>query len=144
MDLYSKKTLAAKILNVGKSRVKLDPKEADRLGDAITRASIRALVKDGTIWVIPKQGVSKGRHRIKILKKRTKGHGGREGAKGARSGKKIIWISKVRLLRRHLKVLRDRGVITGAVFDKIYLQVKGGQIRNLKHLREIVREVSRR
>ncbi|MFN3621641.1 MAG: 50S ribosomal protein L19e, partial [Nitrososphaerales archaeon] len=59
MDLSAKKKLAADILKVGVSRVRLDPNEAEAIADAITRASIRNLIKRGVIWVEPIKGVSR-------------------------------------------------------------------------------------
>ncbi|MEM3652518.1 MAG: 50S ribosomal protein L19e, partial [Nitrososphaerales archaeon] len=126
MDLSAKKRLAADILKVGVSRVRLDPNEADAIADAITRASIRNLIKRGVIWAEPAKGVSRGRHRLTKDRKSKRGAGSKKGAKGARMGKKEHWVTRVRALRRRLKLLRDRGVITGKVFDELYLQIKGG------------------
>ena len=76
--------------------------------------------------------------------RRGKGKGSTEGASGARTTSKSRWVTKVRALRRHLKMLKDRGEITGDVFDKLYLQVKGGQIKSVRYLRETARQMSRR
>ncbi len=137
MDLKDKRRLAADILKVGVSRVRFDPDEAESIADAITRASIRDLIKKGVIWAAPKKGVSRGRHRGKKVKR---GHGSRKGTKTARAGKKSRWVTHVRALRRRLKMLKERGVITGKVFNQIYLKIKGGQVRSLRHLDEIVKE----
>ena len=142
MNLSSKKRMAADVLNVGKKRIKFDPESTEDIFDAITRESIRGLASSGIISVKPKKGVSRGRvkkRRIKI-KKRGKGAGSKEGAKGARVGKKTIWINKVRSLRGRIKVQRDRGEISGKVFDEMYRQIKGGHIRSLKHLESIIKQ----
>lgn len=141
MDLKAKKRLAADILKVGVNRVRLDPNRADEIADAITRASIKNLIKRGVIWAEPVKGVSRGRHRLSSKKKSKRGAGSKKGAKSARMGKKERWVSRVRALRRRLKLLRDRGVITGKVFDQLYLQIKGGQVRSVRHLNELVKEV---
>lgn len=143
MDLSAKKRLAADILKVGVSRVRLDPDRADEIEDAITRASIRNLIKRGVIWAEPAKGVSRGRHRLAKGKKKKRGAGSKKGAKTARMGKKERWVTRVRALRRRLKLLRDRGVITGKTFDQLYLKIKGGQVRSLRHLDEIVKELSK-
>jgi large subunit ribosomal protein L19e len=143
MDLRAKKRLAADILKVGVSRVRLDPDEAETIADAITRASIRDLIKRGVIWAEPKKGVSRGRHRLSIKKTAKRGPGSKKGAKSSRTGEKERWVAHVRALRRRLKLFRDRGVITGKVFDQLYRQIKGGQVRSVRHLNELVKEVSK-
>jgi len=145
MNLSAKKRMAAEILKVGVSRVRLDPDSADRIEDAITKDAVRGLIKEGVVWAVPAKGVSRGRLRKRRrLGRRGEGRGSIEGASGARMRKKSRWVTKVRALRRHLRMLKDRGEITGDVFDNLYLQVKGGQVRSLRHLREIVKQVSRR
>ncbi|MDP7657757.1 MAG: 50S ribosomal protein L19e [Nitrososphaerales archaeon] len=142
MNLSVKKRMAADVLKVGKKRVKFDPESTDDIFDAITRESIRGLASSGVISVKPKKGISRGRARkmrIKI-KKRGVGAGSKEGAKGARRGKKSIWINKVRSLRGRLKVRRDRGEISGKIFNEMYRQIKGGHIRSLKHLESILKQ----
>lgn len=145
MDLSMKKRMAADVLKVGKGRVKFDPEASEELFDAITRESIRGLVSSGAIWVEPKKGVSRGRVRQKMakVKKRGKGAGSKEGAKGARRGKKTLWVNKVRALRGRIKVLRDRGEISGKVFDDLYRKIKDGQVRSLKHLEGMLKQYRR-
>lgn len=144
MDLSSKKRMAAEILKVGLSRVKLDPKSAEQIEDAITKNAIRGLIKNGVIWAVPEKGVSRGRVKKRGMVRRGRGRGSIEGASGARTTRKSRWVTKVRALRRHLGMLKDRGEITGDVFNRLYLQVKGGQIKSLRYLRETVRQISRR
>lgn len=142
MNLSSKKRMAADVLKVGKGRIKFDPDSTEDIFDAITRESIRGLFSSGVITVKPKKGVSRGRARVRKvkLKKRGRGAGSKEGAKGARRGKKTIWINKVRSLRGRIKVQRDRGEISGKFFDEMYLKIKGGQIRSLKHLESVIKQ----
>ena len=142
MNLSVKKRMAADVLKVGKKRVKFDPESTDDIFDAITRESIRGLASSGVISVKPKKGVSRGRARKMRVKskKRGVGAGSKEGAKGARRGKKSIWINKVRTLRGRVKVWRDRGEISGKVFNEMYRQIKGGHVRSLKHLESILKQ----
>jgi len=145
-DLTSKRRLAAELLGVGKSRVRLDPDITEQLQDSITRESIRGWVSAGVIWVEPKKGNSRGRFRARRLKrkKRGLGQGSKKGAQGARVGKKSLWVARVRMLRRILKTRRDRGEITNQDFKSLYLQVKGAQIRTRKRLNEELAKVQRR
>jgi len=73
-----------------------------------------------------------------------KGAGSRKGAKGVRQGKKRAWVKKVRALRAHLRYLLKNGVISKENYKKLYLWVKGGQVKTVKRLDEIAREMGRR
>ncbi|MEM4311430.1 MAG: 50S ribosomal protein L19e [Nitrososphaerales archaeon] len=145
MNLTSKKEMAAQILKVGVNKIRLDPENLDRIEDAITKDNIRQLIREGIIWAERKRGISRGRFREhrKSKRARGRGEGSKKGAKGARMGKKKLWVHKVRALRRHIKILRDRGEITNREAKELRIKVKGGQIRNLKHLREIVQQIKR-
>jgi large subunit ribosomal protein L19e len=145
-DLLNKKRLVSELLGVGRSRVRLDPEATEQLQDAITRESVRGWLSAGLIWVEPKKGNSRGRFRVRRLKrkKRGMGQGSKKGAQGARVGKKSLWVARVRMLRRILKMRRDRGEITNQDFKMLYLQVKGAQIRTRKRLDEELAKVQRR
>ena len=145
-DLLNKKRLVSELLGVGRSRVRLDPEATEQLQDAITRESVRGWLSAGLIWVEPKKGNSRGRFRVRRLKrkKRGMGQGSKKGAQGARVGKKSLWVARVRMLRRILKMRRDRGEITNQDFKRLYLQVKGAQIRTRKRLDEELAKVQRR
>jgi large subunit ribosomal protein L19e len=146
VDLSSKRRMAAQMLGVGESRVRIDPDAAEQLQDAITRESIRGWLSAGLIWVEPAKGNSRGRVRARRLKgkKKGKGQGSKKGAQGARVGKKSLWITRVRMMRRILKVNRDRGDITNANFKQLYGEVKGGQIKTRRRLDEELAHLSRR
>jgi large subunit ribosomal protein L19e len=145
-DLLNKKRLVSELLGVGRSRVRLDPEATEQLQDAITRESVRGWLSAGLIWVEPKKGNSRGRFRVRRLKrkKRGLGQGSKKGAQGARVGKKSLWVARVRMLRRILKMRRDRGEITKQDFKMLYRQVKGAQIRTRKRLDEELAKVQRR
>lgn len=136
----------SEILGVGKSRVRLDPEATEQLQDAITRESVRGWLSAVLIWVEPKKGNSRGRFRVRRIKRKRRGlgQGSKKGAQGARVGKKSIWVARVRMLRRILKMRRDRGEITNQDFKTLYLQVKGAQIRTRKRLDEELAKVQRR
>lgn len=146
VDLSNKKRMVSEILGVGTSRVRLDPETTEQLQDAITRESIRGWLSAGFIWVEPKKGNSRGRVRLRRLKRKRRGlgQGSKKGAQGSRVGKKSVWVARVRMLRHILKVKRDRGDISKQDFKKLYLQVKGAQIRTRKRLDEELAKVTRR
>src|SRR5882672_3576566 len=111
-DLRNQRRLAADVMKVGSSRVKIDPDRADEVAGAVTRADVRKLVSGGVITAVQKRGVSRGRGR-KIAAQKAKGRrtgpGSRKGAAGARTPRKATWMSRIRALREELRSLREKG-----------------------------------
>ena len=144
MNLKSKRRLAASVLGVGADRVVFNDEYADLIQDAITRSTIRGLVGFGAITVAPEKGVSRGRFRTKSQKlKRGRSAGSTEGSAHARNPRKDMWISKVRALRWRLKVAKDRKQISPDAYRRLYKQVKGGQVRGVKHLLDLMKEAKK-
>lgn len=141
MNLRSKRRLAASVLGVGEDRIVFDDEYADLIQDAITRSTIRGLVGFGAIRVAPEKGVSRGRYRERSRKlRRGRGSGSTEGSARARNPRKDAWVSKVRALRWRLKVAKERKEISGDAYRRLYGQVKGGQVRGVKHLLTLMKE----
>lgn len=144
MNLRSKRRLAASVLKVGEDRIVFDDDYLDLIQDAITRSTIRGLVGLGAIRVKPEKGISRGRLRERLEKrKRGRGPGSFEGARYSRIDRKERWVIKVRALRWRLKVARDRGEISKDAYWRLYRQIKGGQVRGVKHLLELIKEARR-
>jgi large subunit ribosomal protein L19e len=136
--------MAASVLGVGVDRVIFNDEYSDLIQDAITRSTIRGLVGFGAITVAPKKGVSRGRFRAKMKKpKRGRGAGSTEGTAYARNPRKDAWVSKVRALRWRLKVAKERKDISPEAYKRLYKQVKGGQVRGVKHLLDLMKEEKR-
>lgn len=144
MNLRSKRRLAASVLGVGLDRVIFDEEYSDLIQDAITRSTIRGLIGFGAIRAAPEKGVSRGRFRERSRKlKRGRGSGSTEGSAKARNPRKDAWITKVRALRWRLKVARERKEISADAYWRIYGQVKGGQVRGVKHLLSLMKEAQK-
>ena len=138
-NLTKQKRLAAQLLKVGEGRVWIDPEATEKVAEAITRDDIRGLIEEGVIKEQQKRGISRGRARVRARQKalgRRRGQGSRKGAKGARRGKKHLWIKKIRALRTRLKELRERGTIDNTTYRKVYIKAKGGNFRNVAHLND--------
>lgn len=144
MNLRSKRRLAASVLGVGVDRVIFDDEYSDLIQDAITRSTIRGLIGFGAIRASPEKGVSRGRFRERSAKlKRGRGSGSTEGSAQARNPRKDKWVTKVRSLRWRLKVAKERKEISQGSYKKLYKQVKGGQVRNVKHLLDLMKEAKK-
>lgn len=132
--------MAADVLGVGESRIWLDPEEYDRLITVVSREDIRTLVHEGVIRVKPKKGVSRGRAR-KIREQKKKG---RRRGPGSRKGRirdrKEQWMARVRALRRYLRMLRDRKVISRSDYQKLRRYVKGGLLRTRAQIKSYIIE----
>ncbi|RLF99250.1 MAG: 50S ribosomal protein L19e [Thaumarchaeota archaeon] len=143
MDLRLQKKLAAKILGVGESRIVVNPSEAERIREAITREDVKRLIKDGVISVKPVHGISRGRWRIRHEKRkkgRRRGHGKRKGTATARLSRKEQWMMRIRAIRRYLRMLRDKGAISRREYRKLYMMAKGGAFTSTSHLKMYIKE----
>ena len=118
VNLRAKKRLASRVTGVGIHRIKFDSDHLDDIADAITRANIRSLITANTIQIKPFTGTSRGRAQHKLDQKHKRGttQGSKEGTKGARVGKKTVYVAKVRSLRRLLKIAKDRKDLTNPEF----------------------------
>jgi large subunit ribosomal protein L19e len=135
VDVSVARRLAAEVLKVGESRIWIDPAKLDEVVIAISRSDVRRLVKSGVIRVLPPSTPSRGRVRVR-KEKRRKGRGRGPGSRrGPRINEKQVWISKVRVQRRFLKYLKDKGQIDAKTFRQLYRLVKGGMFRSLSHLK---------
>lgn len=130
--------MAAEVLDVGESRVWIDPDNLEDVEGAITKQDIRNLIEAGTIQKKEKKGVSRGRARERDAQKkkgRHSGHGSRQGTKGARKSDKEEWKEKIRALRKELKRMRDEEEeISSSEYRKLYDMASGGFFRNKKHM----------
>ena len=137
MSLNTQKKLAAKVANVGLGRVSLDTTRLDEIKEAITKADIAALIKKGAIKIFPASRPSRQRAKFRLAQKKKgkrKGHGTRRGARGARQGKKSLWVIKIRVLRGALQNLRAKKMISLETFHDAYAKAKGGFFRDRGHM----------
>lgn len=143
VNLKAKKRLAARVTGVGVHRIKFDTDHLDDIADAITRENIRSLITANTIQIKSFTGTSKGRAHDKKAQKNKRGttQGSKQGRKGARVGKKEVYVAKVRSLRRLLKIAKDRKDLTNPEFWALYKKVGGNTVRNKAHLRLLMDEI---
>ena len=143
VNLKAKKRLVSRITGVGVHRIRFDVDHLDDVADAITRENIRSLITANTIKIKSIVGTSRGRAHTKKAQKNKRGttQGSKQGRKGARVGKKEVYVAKVRSLRRLLKIAKDRKDLTNPEFWILYKKVGGNTIRNKAHLRTLMEEI---
>ncbi len=143
VNLRAKKRLASRVTGVGIHRIKFDTDHLDDIADAITRQNIRSLITANTIKIKPFTGTSRGRAQEKKDQRNKRGttQGKKQGTKGARVGKKTVYVAHVRALRRLLKIAKDRKDLTNPEFWALYKKVGGNTVRNKAHLRLLMEEI---
>ncbi len=143
VNLRAKKRLVSRVTGVGIHRIRFDTDHLIDIADAITRANIRSLITANTIRIKPFTGTSKGRAHFKKAQKNKRGttQGSKKGRKGARVGKKTVYVAHVRALRRLLKIAKDRKDLTNPEFWLLYKRVGGNTVRNKAHLRTLMDEI---
>ncbi|WP_435127754.1 50S ribosomal protein L19e [Halobaculum sp. D14] len=140
-DLSAQRRLAADELDVGKSRVWLNPEAQSELADAITREDIRDQIEQGNIRAEDKKGNSRGRARERDEKRaygHRKGAGTRKGKAGGRQSKKDAWISRIRAQRARLKELRDDGPLSRSQYRELYDKASGGEFEDVRRLESYI------
>lgn len=143
MKATIQKTLAGKITKRSPKKVRLDTSRLDEIKEAITRADVRALIKDNAIKVLTSKGVSKGRIRkinLQKAKGRRKGPGSRKGKAGARIKSKYVWMTKIRLQRSFLSELKKKNKISQEIYKDLYKKAKGGFFRSKRHIKLYITE----
>merc|ERR1712138_389591 len=141
VSLKLQKRLAASVLKCGKRKIWLDPNEVNEISMANSRLNIRKLAKDGLVIKKPTKIHSRYSVRKKLAAKRKGRHcgtGKRQGHKDARMPQGVIWMRRLRVLRRLLKKYRDAKKIDKYLYHALYMKCKGNVYRNKRVLIEAI------
>ncbi len=125
--LKAQKSMAAKVMNIGKNKVWFDPDRISEIKEAITKQDIMDLIKDGAISKNPVEGI-KRRAGKRHLKRKRKGRRRRSGSI-KRTLKIEDYPSRIRKLRAYLKNLRKAKKVTTEQYRKMYNLLKSGVIK---------------
>src|SRR3989344_6529805 len=132
MKLNKKKELAAKTLEVGKSRIIFEKSRLEEIKEAITRQDIRDLVAGGAIKIKP----VKGRKKKERKKSRSAGNIRKKVNK-----RKQIYVKLTRKLRGYTRELKEQGRINREIYIILRRKIKAKMFRDKRHLQEYIKTI---
>lgn len=138
MNLANQKRISAEMLGTGKSKVWFDPDKLDDIKEAITKRDIKGLIKKKIIQRRPELGHSRVRANKRLVQKRKgrqQGPGSRKGSMFARLSRKKTWMILVRKQRALLRELKEKDLIDVSTNRDVYMKIKGGYFRNVRHIK---------
>lgn len=132
-NLDKRKSLASKILGVGKNKIIFDNTKLSEIKEAITKQDIRDLYSAGVITIKDSPG------RKKIIKRKTRRGPGK--IKRKVNNRKIDYMILVRKLRRYINELKIQGKLTEDQYQSLRIKIKSKLFKDKNHIKEYLEEL---
>ena len=139
MSMQTVRRLAARVLGIGQSRVRILDEEA--ASKAITADDVRGLINQGGIGVLVEKHASRASARRKAVRKvkgRRRGPGSQKGSYYAGHSRKDRWMELVRAQRAYLAAHKAR--LKEGTYADVYKMIKGNAFRSRKILKQYLDE----
>lgn len=139
MSMQTVRRLAARVLGIGQSRVRILDTEA--AGRAITADDVRGLLNEGAIAVVVEKFPSRAKAQRKAERKvsgRRRGPGSQKGSYYAGHSRKDRWMELVRAQRQFLAANKAR--LKEGAYPSVYKKIKGNAFRSRKILKQYLDE----
>jgi len=143
-NLTLQRRLAASLLKCGKRKVYLDPLSSEAIGAANSRQGIKKLIKQVAIRKRNDTVHSRSAVRERLAAKakgRHTGLGKRKGTREARMPTKVLWMRRIRVMRRLLKRYRDKKKIDSHTYRDLYARCKGARFKTKRNLIESIHRI---
>ncbi len=125
--------VSSRILKTGLNKVWIDPQENEKVALAKTREDVRKLIDDKVIIKKLDKFNSKAKARKRVADKKKGRHmglGKRKGTRNARMPDRLIWIKKIRNMRKTLKEMKKDGKLNVEEYRLFKQQAKGNLFKN--------------
>jgi large subunit ribosomal protein L19e len=135
MNLKTRKELAARTLEIGKSRIVFLVSRIKDIKEAITKQDIRDLISDGAIVIKPVKG------RKKVEKRKNKRSYGK--IKKKVNKRKERYVIMTRKLRKYVANMKEQGKLEREEILKIRKKIRNKDYKDLAHLKEYIGELKK-
>ena len=133
MQLSKKKQLAARTLNIGKSRIIFNMQRLDEIKEAITKQDIKDLIASKAILI---KAIRGSRKKTRRKTRRRQGS-----IKAKTNTKKKDYMRITRKLRRFLSELRDRKVIENSEYWRLRKEISARQFDSRAKLKDRINQM---